>query len=59
MDIIRQKRRKDGKDGWKKDECHWSRTGWAWWKEDKRHYFCTCEPCQPKKVYNKESALAP
>ena len=36
-------RRRDGADGWTKDECPFSRTGWAW----HLHGDCTCEPCRP------------
>ena len=41
-------RRIDGKNGWMKVPCNWSRTGWAWAKgDDSCMAECTCDPCKP------------
>lgn len=43
-------RRRDGVNGWTKDECPFSRTGWAWCKAGTGRaggIGCTCEPCKP------------
>jgi hypothetical protein len=46
-------RRSDGKDGWKKDSCHYSKTGWAWHREENGQFICTCIPCKaPKWLQN-------
>ena len=46
--------RREGKDGWYKNICHYSRTGWAWWNnqgelEGRFRGVCTCNPCKPPK----------
>jgi hypothetical protein len=40
--------------GYFKGECHYSRTGWAWWQHPKPGDVCivpscTCIPCKPPK----------
>lgn len=40
-------RRRHGKDGWWKDVCHYSPTGWAWWRQyEDGGTGCTCQPCR-------------
>ena len=56
----KRKRRVDGKDGWKKDHCQWTETGWSWTKFDGEKYCCTCTPCQPPRERGKiESKVIP
>lgn len=42
---MKKTRRQEGKDGWTKTLCPWSKTQWAWEREGG----CTCCPCTPPK----------
>lgn len=38
--------------GYFKDVCHYSKTGWAWWRYPQlgdvtTNPYCTCKPCTP------------
>lgn len=38
--------------GYFKDVCHFSKTGWAWWRYPQlgdvtTNPYCTCKPCTP------------
>jgi hypothetical protein len=43
--MMKKTRRHEGKDGWTKTLCSWSKTSWAWEREEG----CTCCSCTPPK----------
>ena len=54
------KGRIDGKAGWKKGPCAWSKhTNYAWYRIDEKSgdYRCTCEPCLPPEKEERKVAF--
>lgn len=51
--------------GYFKGLCHYSKTGWAWWRYPQlgdvtTNPYCTCKPCKPpNKVLHADAAMPP